>query len=302
MVGKAKQEGTSTLDNIGPSKVVETMVDAGAVKAKLPVKDLLIRGAMAGAFLGFATTLAFTATIQTGLGIVGALIFPVGFVMVVLLGMELVTGNFALIPAAMFGKRATWSGLISNWSWVIVGHLIGSVFYAALFALAVTQFGTQEGNPMIDQLVSVAEAKTTAYAALGAAGMGTVFVKAVLCNWMVALGAIMAMTSNSTIGKTFAMWLPILIFFAQGFEHSVVNMFVIPAGMLVGADVSVADWWIWNQIPVLVGNLVSGVLLTAGLLYFTYQPRGTNATAGTGGGSTLVEKKEDNPLENVRTR
>lgn len=278
------------MDSVGPSKVVETMVDAGAAKAKLSVTDLLIRGALAGVFLGFATSLALTAIAQTGVGIVGALIFPVGFVMVILLGMELVTGNFALIPAALFGRKATWSGLLSNWFWVIVGHLIGSVFYAGLFALTVTQFGTQESNPMIEQLISVAEAKTTAYAALGAAGMGTVFVKAVLCNWMVALGAIMAMTSNSTIGKVFAMWLPILIFFAQGFEHAVVNMFVIPAGMLVGADVSIADWWIWNQIPVLLGNVVSGVLLTAVPFYFTYRPKDTDDTP-----DNEVEEKEDAP-------
>jgi formate transporter len=66
------------------------------------------------------------------------------------------------------------------------------------------------------------------------------------------------------------MWLPILIFFAQGFEHAVVNMFVIPAGMILGADISMADWWLWNQIPVLIGNLVSGVLFTGFALYYTH--------------------------------
>lgn len=260
------------MDTVAPAKVVETMVSAGEAKSKLPVKDLLLRGALAGAFLGFATTLAFTAATQTGMGIVGALIFPVGFVMIVLLGLELATGNFALIPAALLDRRATWSGMIRNWSWVIVGNLLGSLFYAGLFALSVTQFGTTSAGAMIEQLVSVAESKTIEYEALGAAGMGTVFVKAMLCNWMVALGTVMAMTSISTIGKIFAAWLPILIFFAQGFEHAVVNMFVIPAGMMVGANVSMGDWWIWNQIPVLVGNILSAALFVGAILYLTYRP------------------------------
>jgi formate/nitrite transporter FocA (FNT family) len=66
------------------------------------------------------------------------------------------------------------------------------------------------------------------------------------------------------------MWLPILTFFAHGYEHSIVNMFVIPAGMMLGAPVSVSQWWIWNQIPVTLGNIVSGAFFTGLALYYTY--------------------------------
>ena len=97
--------------------------------------------------------------------------------------------------------------------------------------------------------------------------------KALLCHWMVCLGVVMALTSQSTVGKIVAMGLPILTFFAQGFEHSVVNMFMIPTGMLLGAKVSVADWWLWNQIPVTLGNLVGGFTFTGLALYMTYKPR-----------------------------
>ena len=69
-----------------------------------------------------------------------------------------------------------------------------------------------------------------------------------------------------------AAWMPILIFFAQGFEHSVVNMFIIPTGMMMGAKVTVADWWLWNQIPVTLGNLVGGFAFTGLALYATYKP------------------------------
>jgi formate/nitrite transporter FocA (FNT family) len=92
---------------------------------------LLVRGVLSGALLGFATSLAIGATVQTGQPIVGALIFPVGFVMIVLLGLELVTGSFALLPLAMLRGRATPGTVLVNWSWVFAGNLMGSVFYAA---------------------------------------------------------------------------------------------------------------------------------------------------------------------------
>jgi formate/nitrite transporter FocA (FNT family) len=137
----------------------------------------------------------------------------------------------------------------------------------------VTQLGHVNDHAVAGKIMAVAEAKTLGYKSLGSDGMIVIFVKAVLCNWMVTLGAVMAMTSKSVIGKIAAMWLPILIFFAQGFEHAVVNMFVIPAGMLLGADITMADWWLWNQFPVTVGNLVSGLIFTGMALYMTHGQR-----------------------------
>src|SRR5436309_15935903 len=112
---------------VKPDAVVEQMVQVGAQKSRLPVQDLLVRGFLAGALLGFATTLAFTASIQTRVGLVGALVFPVGFVMIVLLGMELVTGNFAVVPLAVREQRTTLGALLSSWSWAFVGKLLGAL-------------------------------------------------------------------------------------------------------------------------------------------------------------------------------
>jgi formate transporter len=251
---------------VKPDVVVEQMAQAGTSKSHLALQDLLLRGFLSGALLGCATTLAFTATIQTGLGIAGAILFPVGFVMIVLLGLELVTGNFALVPLAVVEGRISLGQLVSNWGWVFVGNLIGGMFYAFLWSLTLTPEAA-----MAKQIVGIAEAKTLGYAQWGAYGLVPVVSKAILCNWMVTLGVVMALTSQSTIGKIVAMWLPILTFFAQGFEHSVVNMFVIPAGMLLGANVSMTDWWLWNQIPVTLGNVVGGLLLTAFALYVTHK-------------------------------
>jgi formate/nitrite transporter FocA (FNT family) len=121
--------------------------------------------------------------------------------------------------------------LLRNWGWVYLGNLLGSVAYALLFAVAITNFSMSNGGALGDQVRRIAQAKTLGYMALGARGWGTAFVKAILCNWMVTVGAVLALTSRSTIGKIAAMWLPITTFFALGYEHSVVNMFVVPAGV-----------------------------------------------------------------------
>ena len=216
-------------------------------KAGLPILDLLVRGTLAGAFLGYATSLALIIVSQGLPGIVGAAYFPVGFVMLVLLGLELATGNFALLPPALLAREVGFFRLLRNWGWVYLGNLIGSVFYAALFYLAITNAGTSTGGALGEQIRQLAQKKTLAYAALGGSGWATAFVKGILCNWMVTLGVVLASPSRSTIGKIAAMSLPSMTFFAHGYEHWIVNMYVVPAGMMLGAPVSLKSWWVWNQ-------------------------------------------------------
>jgi len=239
-------------------------------KSDLPVRDMLIRGILAGAFLGYATSLVFIVLSQGLPPIVGAILFPVGFVMLVLLGLELVTGNFALLPAGVMAGTVRVTKLLRSWSWVCLGNLIGSVLYAALFYLVITNWRTGNGGAVADLLKQAAQKKTLAYAALGYSGWGTALVKAVLCNWMVTIGAVLALASKSTVGKIAAMWLPIMTFFALGFEHSVVNMFLIPSGMMLGASISVGQALFWNLLPVTLGNLFAGTFLTGMALYATY--------------------------------
>jgi formate transporter len=258
------------MDYVLPAEIISDAVRASEKKASLGVRDLLIRGILSGVFLGFATSLAMTATSQGLPGIVGALIFPVGFVMLVLLGLELVTGNFALLPMGWMEGRIGMGAMLRNWGWVYAGNLIGSCLYAFLFWAAITSFGSGNGGALGDLVRQTAVKKTVAYAALGGAGWGTAFVRALLCNWMVTIGTLLAFASRSTAGKIIGMWLPITTFFAHGYEHSVVNMFVIPAAMLLKAPVSTSQWWIWNQIPVTLGNLLAGAVFTGVALWLTY--------------------------------
>ena len=261
------------MDYLKPTEVITSMVESGTRKGALSVTDLLVRGALSGGILGIATTLAITAAVQTNVPLVGALIFPVGFVMIVLLGLELVTGSFALLPVAQMDGRITFAATLRNWAWAFVGNLLGSVLFAVLAWGALTMFGEAPGGPVADRIVAIADAKTLGYAAHGGAGWATAFVKAMLCNWMVCMGVVMGLVAQSTISKVVAAWLPITIFFGLGYEHAVVNMFVIPAGMLLGAKTTAGAWWMWNQIPVTLGNLVGGFVFTGLALYVTYRTR-----------------------------
>ncbi len=267
------------MDYVNPVELVQEALRVAKKKAALSTCDLLLRGFLAGAFLAYATSLVMIVLSQGLPPIVGALLFPVGFVMLVLLGLELATGNFALLPAALAAGEVSLGKLLRNWGWVYLGNVLGSVFYAALFYLAVTNCGASAGGPLGDLLKQAAQRKTLAYMALGGSGWTTALVKGILCNWMVTIGAVLAMVSRSTVGKVVAMWLPIMTFFAHGYEHSIVNMFVIPAGMLFGAPVSVRQWWLWNQIPVTLGNIVSGALLTGLALYVTFRVKQTPSDA-----------------------
>jgi formate/nitrite transporter len=262
------------MDYVHPTEVVAEALNTAGKKVNLPIRDMLVRGFLSGVFLGYATSLAQLIWAQGLPPIVGAVAFPVGFVILVLLGLELVTGNFALLPPALAAGRIRFDQLLRNWGWVYLANLLGSVFYAILFYLSVTAFGTTDGGPLGEQVRLVAQQKTLAYQKIGLDGWNTALVKGVLCNWMVTLGTMLAFVSRSTTGKVTAMWLPIMIFifFALGYEHSVVNMYAIPAGILMGASISVSDWWLWNQIPVTFGNIIGGAVFTGLALYVTHGP------------------------------
>lgn len=260
------------MDFVQPAELLSDVVTSASRKAGLSIRDLLIRSFLAGGLLAYATSLVFMVLSQNVAPIVGAILFPAGFVILVLLGLELATGNFAILPVGWAAGEVSVSRVFRNLGWVYLGNLAGSLFYGLLFYLAVTNCGASNGGAIGELIKAAAQKKTLGYLTLGLRGWETAFIKGVLCNWMVTLGAVLAMASRSTIGKVVAMWLPIMTFFAHGYEHSIVNMFLIPTGILFGAPVTMWQWWVWNQIPVTLGNLVSGAVLTGLALYVTNAP------------------------------
>jgi formate/nitrite transporter len=257
---------------LAPSEFVTKMVDAGESKVFMSTRDTVIRAYMAGAILALAAWFAVTINVQTGQPIVGALLFPVGFCMLSLLGFDLLTGVFVLVPLAWLNKRpgVTFGGVLRNWGLVFVGNFLGALTTAFLMAF-VTTFGFTQGPDKVGTVIgNIGEARTLGYAAHGFAGMATLFFRGMLCNWMVSTGVVGAMISTTVPGKILAMWMPILVFFYMVFEHSVVNMFLFPAGLMLHAPFSIKDYFIWNEIPTVLGNLVGGLAFTGLTLYATH--------------------------------
>jgi formate/nitrite transporter len=255
-----------------PSEFVTKMVDAGESKIYMATRDSLIRAYMAGAILAISAVFAVTVNVQTGYPIIGAILFPVGFCILYLMGFDLLTGVLVLTPLALFDKRpgVTLGGVLKNWGIVFTGNFLGALTVALLMSIVFTYGFSAEPDKVGKVIAGIGEARTLGYKAHGAAGMLTLFVRGILCNWMVSLGVVGAMISTTVGGKVIAMWMPIMLFFAMAFEHSVVNMFLFPSALIMGGNFSVMDYIIWNEIPTVLGNMIGGISLTGLTLYTTH--------------------------------
>jgi len=257
---------------LAPAEFVSKMVDAGESKVFMSTRDSLIRAFMAGALLALAAVFAVQVTVTTGSALLGAVLFPVGFCMLYLMGFDLLTGVFMLSPLALIDKRpgVTIGGVLRNWGLVFLGNFAGALVVAFLMSYVFTYGFSTAPGPIGEKIASIGQARTVGYSAYGFAGWMTIFVRGVLCNWMVSSGVVGAMISTHVSGKVIAMWMPIMLFFFMTFEHSVVNMFLFPSALIMGGDFSIADYFVWNEIPTVLGNLVGGITFTGLTLYSTH--------------------------------
>ncbi|MGB3336207.1 MAG: formate/nitrite transporter family protein [Devosia sp.] len=264
-----------------PTEFVTKMIDAGEAKVFMSTRDTLIRAYMAGAILTIAAAFAVTINVNTGQPLAGAILFPVGFCLLYLMGFDLLTGVMTLVPLALIDKRpgVTLSGLFRNWGLVFAGNFAGAFTVAVLMAITFTFGFSQEPNAVGQAIGHIGEGRTVGYAEHGAAGMLTLFVRGVLCNWMVSTGVVAAMMSTSVSGKVIGMWMPIMLFFYMGFEHSIVNMYLFPSGLMLGGQFSIMDYLIWNEIPTILGNLVGGLAFVGLALYATHGAKATQRAA-----------------------
>jgi formate/nitrite transporter len=255
-----------------PSEFVTKMVDAGEAKIFMSTRDTLIRAYMAGAILALAAWFAITINVSTGQPLIGAILFPVGFCILNLLGFDLLTGVFVLTPLALIDKRpgVTFGGVMRNWGLVFCGNFAGAFTVAVCMAIYSTYAFSVEPNAVGKAISAIGASRTLGYEKFGLAGMFTLFVRGILCNWMVSTGVVGAMISTHVSGKVVAMWMPIMVFFYMVFEHSIVNMFLFPAGLLLGAQFTWLDYFVWNEIPTVLGNLVGGLSFTGLTLYATH--------------------------------
>lgn len=259
-----------------PTEFVTKMIDAGESKVYMSTKDTLIRAFMAGAILGLSAAFAITVTMQTGSPLVGAMLFPVGFIMLYLMGFDLLTGVFVLVPLALLDKRkgVTIKQVLRNWGLVFLGNFGGAILVAFMISFILTYGYSIDPGVVGEKIASIGEGRTLGYKEHGVSGWFTIFIRGMLCNWMVSMGVVGAMISTNVSGKAIAMWMPIMLFFFMGFEHSVVNMFLFPFSMIMGGDFTVSDYIIWNEIPTVLGNLIGGLAFTGLTLYATHVKTG----------------------------
>lgn len=257
---------------LDPSEFVTKMVDQGESKVYMSAKDTLIRAFMAGAILALAAVFAITVATQTGSPLIGALLFPVGFIMLYLMKFDLLTGVFTLVPLALIDKRpgVTVGQVLRNWGLVFIGNFAGALTVAFMMSFILTYGYSVDGGAVAEKVSKIGEARTLGYKAHGLDGWITIFIRGMLCNWMVSMGVVGAMISTSASGKMMAMWMPIMLFFFMGFEHSIVNMFLFPFSMIMGGGFTFMEYLTWNELPTVLGNLVGGFVLVGLPLYYTH--------------------------------
>ena len=244
-----------------PVQIAETTIAVGEQKANLKWWKMLLLGIFAGMFIALAATGATFGNIVGG-KIAGACIFTAGLAMVVVAGSELFTGN-SLMLMALFDGRIGLLKLLKNWFFVYLGNFLGALFVALLVTLS----GVFNQNTDTVVATAVAKANLPFFEAI---------LRGILCNFLVCIAVWMAFGATTVQGKIAAVFLPVMLFVLCGFEHSVANMFYIPAGMFQGAFAGVAaptflEFLLRNLLPVTIGNIIGGAIIVAGGYYLAYR-------------------------------
>jgi formate transporter len=240
-----------------PQQIAEKAVEAGVKKANMRPSHTLLLGFLGGAFisLGFLLYVRVVAGLPHEWGtlssLIGGAVFPVGLMLLVIAGGELLTGNMMALPMAILAKRATFKHLGRNWLLVLVSNFIGAIFVAYFFGHVV---GMTETGVFLEKTVAVAGAKIDQ-------AFWPTLVSAVGCNWLVCLAIWLAFGADDIGGKILAIWFPIMAFVAIGFQHVVANMFIIPAAIFAGHF----TWmdYLGNFVPVAIGNAIGGGVFVA---------------------------------------
>ncbi len=274
-----------------PKQTAAGYIDTGAGKAAMAKGRMFLLAVLAGAFIALAGVGSVIGTAQAG-KLAGACIFPAGLAMVVLAGSELFTGN-NLMVISLLAKKITAGQLLLAWAVVYIGNFVGAAAVAALSVWAGAFDGAYE------TLIAAAQAKV-------ALSFGQAVLRGALCNMLVCTAVWMSMAAKDAAGKVLALYLPIMLFVVCGFEHSIANMFYIPAGLLAarqyGADpgaLGIGAFLVKNLLPVTLGNLLGGAGLGA-LLYAIYlRPDGSGKDSLPKTPAEKLSKKE-NALQAVK--
>jgi formate/nitrite transporter len=258
---EAPDPGTTT-DVCTPRATASRICRWSRAKRSLPFSRLVSLGTLGGIYIGLGAAFATLITSDSSLGAgptrwLGGIAFSLGLLLVVIGGAELSTGNCLMAITRMQRQLAS-HDLWRNWSVAYGANALGAV----LLAWVIVRSGTFDAEPLRSNAIRIAEAKL-------ALPPAQAFLRGVLANMLVCLAVWLAMSSHTVVGKFIGIVFPISAFVALGFEHSIANLYLIPAGLMAGAKGGVGDV-LANIVPVTAGNLVGGAVVAAGLLYWSH--------------------------------
>lgn len=248
-----------------PDEILSISIENGQKKIQKPLVAKLILGFIGGAMisLGYLAYVRVSASIPADLAsvqaLVGAAVFPIGLIVILMAGGELITGNMMAVSTAWFAKKVSFRELLVNWVTITLANMVGALFVAYFFGhyLGLTSSGTY-----LNQVLSLAEHKV-------AATWLQAIISGIGCNWFVGLALWLCYGAKDAAGKLLGIWFPVMIFVAIGFQHSVANAFIIPAAIFEGG-VQWGDFF-RNFIFVYLGNIIGGAIFVSGFYYLSYR-------------------------------
>ena len=262
------------LSYFSPKKIAEQITLSGIAKAKLPVLKFILLAILGGVYISFGCLISMLVAggmpemAASNPGIVrlwAAAVFPIGLIMVVIAGADLFTSDCAIMVFPVMEKNVKMKSLLRIWGFSYVFNFVGAIAIAYFFAY---KTGFVSVSPWKEYLHELAFAKTSA-------DFFTVFLKGIGANWLVCLAVWMALASKDVMGKCISIWMPIMLFVAMGYEHSIANMCFIPAAIFSGANVTWLEFGVNNLIPATLGNIVGGAAFVGCLYWYIYLKKET---------------------------
>jgi formate transporter len=248
-----------------PQEITRAGIEKGAAKARLPWHVAFVAGVLAGAYIALGGLVAIAVSSGMDEAVWGTLpvlfaglVFSMGLILVMIAGSELLTGNMALVPIALFDGRTTGRELARNFAAVLAGNLAGALLVAYFLAV---QSGVVTAELPLARLESIAVQKGIELS------NWEIFLRGVGANWLVCLAVWLALAAEDAAGKILGIVFPILGFVAMGFDHVIANMFFLPAAIWAGVDVTWLDTlrnWLFSG----VGNLLGAVVFVAGAKWY----------------------------------
>lgn len=248
---------------LNPIEVSGYIISVSEVKSRLTLLNTMLLAIMGGVFLsfggfGFIVIQQTLGDIDIGLmKFLGASIFPVGLMLIVITGSELFTGD-TLMTMGVLDKKITLLQMFKTWILVYIGNLIGSV----LLAFMINKAGLLS-DAAKDLVLSLANMKINL-------DFTTAVIRGILANILVVLAVWVAYAAQDIVSKIWGIWFPIMLFVLSGFEHSVANMFFLPLAKFAGFQSTWISIFMQNIIPVTVGNIIGGGIIIPFVYYLAH--------------------------------